>query len=152
MNTIKIIDLVKPPLERGKSIFMRFDQAAVNVDSKYYFERDQDINSNIITGIDVGYYSDFYLNYPNFISIDGVLYRTIRFADLSKTSITLCDNNGRQLMTRCPISFFRFDLTSERPRYDLRINIGTSFIQFNSTPLVTGLPMVIPFNFFWDND
>lgn len=150
---VVVLDLVKPVLHNSKPIYMRFDVAGVSTNKKYFFERDQDLDENWITGIDAAYYSNTAWNAPQQITVGGVTYNTITQADLAKVvvSFTTVEKGKVKIkMRKCPLSFFRRDLTSERPRYTLAIDSGSSYLEFMETPLATALPMIIPFYFCWD--
>lgn len=146
----QVIDQMFPPLRQGKIVWQCFNVAAVSPNKSYFFSPDPQVKRNIITGIDIGYYNTNVNNYPQTIFVDGINYNVIVAADLAKVLLTFYNHKDEMTLRRSPISCFRTDLTAELKIYNLRINLDASFLEFVQTPLVTTLPMIIPFRFYWD--
>lgn len=146
----KIINLQKPPLNNGKQILLRFDTANVRINTDYNFERDQDVNAHIITGVMVGSYSTTSDNFPKQMSIGGKVYNVIQFQDLAKVMITLKNKQQKKLIINSPLFRFNKNVQIEIQRFSLDLDLGGCYIRFVDSPLITPLPVVIPFNFFWD--
>ena len=148
---VQIIDQMFPPLQRGKNLWQIFDIANVSTDKQYFFAPDQQIKRNIITGIDCGYYSNSAWNMPATINVNGKTYNTIQQADLNKVLVTFRDYQNNFVIRRTPLFVLTRDLKFEIKIFDTAINIDSSYLEFVETPLVTPLPMIIPFNFYWND-
>lgn len=148
---VQIIDQMFPPFQRGKNLWQIFDVANVSTDKQYFFAPDQQIKRNIITGIDCGYYSNTAWNMPATINVNGKTYNTIQQADLNKVLVTFRDHENNFVIRRTPLFVLTRDLKFEIKIFDTGINIDSSYLEFVQTPLVTPLPMIIPFNFYWND-
>ena len=147
---IEIIDQVFPPLRRGKNLWQIFGVASVSTDKQYFFQPDQQIKANVITGFDVGYFSGVAWNMPAQINVNGKTYNTITLADMNKVLVTFRDHQNNFILRRMPLFVLTRDLKAEIKIFDTGINIDSSYIEFVETPLATALPMIIPFNFYWN--
>lgn len=148
---IQIIDQIFPPFQRGKNLYQTFDVANVSTDKQYFFAPDQQIKRNVITGIDCGYFSGVAWNMPAQINLNGKTYNTIVQADLNKVMVTFRDHLNNFVIRRSPLFLFTRDLKGEIKIFDLTINLDTSYLEFVESPLVTRLPLIIPFNFYWND-